>query len=403
LNKEIDENITRLLIGLGVYRIAALVVIFVFTHVTTAGQWTQQGGIFVALCLGTVLYFIFCFYKKHLGLLLAPDYFAALLYAYYEPHLVFVEFVWLPQLLTLTALILPWHLSLTLVPVMCMGGVFFSYGFIKDYTVSVEGLAVPYLLLALLFYIPMAFLSLFASRAWFSMMDDRKRLRALQMTNSHLNELTRSISRRLFTLQHNTTEMERHRLSKEIHDIAGYVFINIIMMLQAATAVFNKDRKKAETLIVDARDYAERGINEIRHVLRNIRESPVSLSLQNEFFNIGDVFQKATDTSVAIHYGTWPRSFSPIVDSFFTSFMQEALTNAIKHGHATEIIIDCQEVDGLIAMTITDNGLGAKFPLQKGIGISSLEDFASQYGGGVDIQSGKYGFKIKVSVRRSPV
>jgi signal transduction histidine kinase len=152
---------------------------------------------------------------------------------------------------------------------------------------------------------------------------------------------------------------------------------------------------------VDARDYAERGINEIRHVLRNIREPPVSLSLQNEFFNIGDIFQKATGTSVAIHYGTWPRSFSPVVDSFFTSFMQEALTNAIKHGHATEIVIDCQEVDGSIAMTITDNGLGAKFPLQKGIGISSLEDFVFQYGGKVDIQSGKDGFKIKVSVRRT--
>jgi signal transduction histidine kinase len=205
----------------------------------------------------------------------------------------------------------------------------------------------------------------------------------------------------MFTLQQNTVEMERNRLSKEIHDIAGYVFINIIMMLQAASAVFNKDRKKAETLIVDTRDYAERGINEIRHVLRNIREPPASLSLQNEFFNIGDVFQKATDTSVVIHYGTWPRSFSPLVDSFFISFMQEALTNAIKHGHATETAIDCQEVDGFITMTITDNGLGAKFPLQKGIGISSLEDFAFQYGGGVDIQSGKYGFKIKVSVRHT--
>ncbi|MDR3174757.1 MAG: histidine kinase [Treponema sp.] len=401
MKKEIDGNITRLLIGLGIYRIVALVVIFVFTYVTE-GRWTQQGRIFIVLCLSTALYLVFCFHKKYFILLLALDYFAALLYAYYEPHFVFVEFIWLPQLLTSVTLLLPWRLSLPLVPVMCLGGTFFSYGFIRNFTVSIEGLTFPYFSLALLFYIPAAFLSLFASRSWFSMMNDRKSLYALQTANSHLNELTRSISKRMFTLQHDMTEMERNRLSKEIHDIAGYVFINIIMMLQAAAAVFHKDTKKAETLIVDARNYAERGINEIRHVLRNIREySPVSLSLQNEFFNIGDVFQKATGTSVAIHYGTWPRSFSPIVDSFFTSFMQEALTNAIKHGHATEIVIDCQETDGLISMIIADNGLGAKLPIQKGIGISSLEDFAFQYGGGVDIQSGKYGFKIKVSVRHA--
>jgi signal transduction histidine kinase len=173
------------------------------------------------------------------------------------------------------------------------------------------------------------------------------------------------------------------------------------MMLQAAAAVFNKDGKRAEKLITDARDYAERGINEIRHILRDVRDyAEVSLSLQNELYSVGDIFQKATGVEISIQYGNWPRSFSKPMDAFFTSFAQEALTNALKHGQATEIFIFCQDSGGIVSMTVSDNGAGAKLPVEKGIGISSLEDIANQYGGAVSMSSNKSGFKITVSVSR---
>jgi signal transduction histidine kinase len=158
--------------------------------------------------------------------------------------------------------------------------------------------------------------------------------------------------------------------------------------------VLYKDIKKAEQLISDARDYADRGINEIRHILRNIREyTHAFLSLQNELFDIGESFRKATNVSLTIEYGNWPKTFSKTIDSFFMSFMQECLTNALKHGQATVITIMCWTNDSQITMSVTDNGKGALLPLKKGIGISAMEDFAGQYNGSVTIHS-EEGFKI---------
>ncbi|MDR2403635.1 MAG: hypothetical protein LBD78_06350, partial [Spirochaetaceae bacterium] len=156
-----------------------------------------------------------------------------------------------------------------------------------------------------------------------------------------------------------------------------------------------KDAKKAERIIVDARDYAERGINEIRHILRNIRgHSQGFLSLQNTLFDLSDSFRKATNIMLIIEYGNWPRTFSKTIDSFFISFTQECLTNALKHGQATVIIIMCWLRGSRIFMRVTDNGQGALMPIKKGIGISAMEEFVTLYDGSIVIQSDAGGFRI---------
>jgi signal transduction histidine kinase len=206
------------------------------------------------------------------------------------------------------------------------------------------------------------------------------------------------VSQRIFSLQNDSAQKERNRLSKEIHDITGYVFINLIMMLQAAQAILHRDISKADKLIGDARDHAERGINEIRHLLQNIRAyTPLYLSLQNELYNLGVSFQKATDVEIEIEYGNWPQTISEKLDSFFISFMQESLTNALKHGHAKQISILCWTQGKWISMSVTDNGSGTIFPINKGIGITGMEDLASQHGGNITIKSNG-GFKITASV-----
>jgi signal transduction histidine kinase len=149
----------------------------------------------------------------------------------------------------------------------------------------------------------------------------------------------------------------------------------------------------------DARDYAEKGINEIRYLLRDIRDyTPVRLSLQNELHDVGESFQKATDVEIAIEYGPWPRTFSKNTDFFFISFMQEALTNALKHGRAGRVSVLCWEEGGRFGMTISDKGSGAKLPLKKGIGITAMEDAAGELGGEITIQSNSGGFRIKAVI-----
>jgi signal transduction histidine kinase len=269
---------------------------------------------------------------------------------------------------------------------------------VYNVTATIGAHSLPYNAFTLFLYVPVFVVSIMLNRIYDKAERTEKRYNNLELDNKRLNDINHAISQRIFSLQNDTTQKERNRLSKEIHDTAGYVFINLIMMLQAAQAILYRDITKADKLIGDARDYAERGINEIRHLLQDIRSyTPLHLSLQNELHDIGDSFQKATGVEIDIEYGNWPKTISKEKDFFFISFMQEALTNALKHGHADKVSVLCWNEGGIIGMTVTDNGSGALLPINKGIGITAMEDVVNQLEGSITIKSDG-GFKITASV-----
>jgi signal transduction histidine kinase len=194
------------------------------------------------------------------------------------------------------------------------------------------------------------------------------------------------------------------RIAKKIHDTVGYVFINIIMLLQAALAIIDKDRQKAEIKIGDALDYTRRGMNEIRYILRDIRsyEKP-SLGLQNELHDIARLFAKATGVTVNMSYGNWRKSFGTKLDDFFISFLQESFTNALKHGCATVVDMNCWETNREIIIYVQDNGKGTPENLTMGIGISSIKEFVEAQKGHVDIRPSGSGFMIRVTLPLSAI
>jgi signal transduction histidine kinase len=328
------------------------------------------------------------------------DYIIILLYQYFEPHYIFMEFIWMPVSLITLLVAIPSPYNNIVVFLIGLPGTFFlSYGFTGEAAISVGENRYPYYYIPLFIYVPLTFLFMVTRRSIAYMEQLKARINALKEINSRLGKVNRGITYKMFNLQNDISLEVRKRISKDIHDTAGYVFINLIMMLQATSAVLYKDIKKAETLINDARDYADRGINEIRYLLREIRDyANQHISLQNELYDISQSFSKATDISLTVNYGNWPQTFSDKIDAFFKSFMQEALTNALKHGGATEITVFCRIDADRSIMTVSDNGRGAEIPVKKGIGISAMEDFVHQAGGSVEIRSNGNGFAITVSV-----
>jgi signal transduction histidine kinase len=385
------------------YKILCFVLTFV---IMTLGEKENAGNdrysFWFLMYLGTGIV-MFLIFRRNLRIILGLniiDYFAVLMFQYFEPFSIFLELLWLPGILAAAALIVPFPWSILLPLFLGIPGcVFLSYGYYAAVLVSVGERSYPYYLASLFFYVPVTVLAIMIGGLSSYTSKLRGRTRSLEHFNLQLDKINRDITSKMFRLQNDTTLEERKRISKEIHDTAGYVFINLIMMLQAASAILRKDIEKAEQLINDARNYAERGINEIRHILQNIRDySPAVLSLQNELFDIGKSFEKATGTALSIDYGDWPKTFSTKLDSFFMSFMEEALTNALKHGHATEISVMCRNNASHITMSVSDNGKGVNMPLKKGIGISAMEEFAAQQNGSIIIQGNDTGFKITAAI-----
>jgi signal transduction histidine kinase len=402
-----NESLKKTLLkALGIYRVCSLVAVLILMRTLNNVRDVDFSPIQINYALflfgGTIAYFFLVSRSGILAVLLNIEYFVVFFFAYIPPNHLYMEFIWIPCIIAAQALILSgWKSLIFIAAYGIMGPLLFSYGRIYNINVSIGEIVLPFSVIILCEYIPVMLLAIFAKYICFQLETVKQQYLFLESENKKFNEINHAISQRIFNLQNDITQKERNRLSKEIHDTAGYVFVNLIMMLQATLAILRKDIDKADRLISDARDYAERGINEIRHLLRGIRNyTPAWMSLQNELHNVGESFQKATNVEIIIDYGTWSRTLSKDLDSFFISFMQEALTNALKHGNASTVSVLCCADKTHLAMTITDNGCGARLPIKKGIGITAMEDVASALGGCITIKTSSAGFRITASIHK---
>lgn len=267
--------------------------------------------------------------------------------------------------------------------------------FIKD-----KAFSIPVLSFVMFFFLACSGLFVYVSFLQYKNDRMKEDLGKKENHNSNLMKINSEISSKLFQIQQDSSEEERLRITKEVHDTAGYVFINVIMMLQAALAIIDKDYKKGKEKVESALEYTRRGMNEIRMVLHEMRayEKP-DIGIQNELYNIVAVFRKATNINVRFEYGNWPKHFErKETELFLESLVQECLTNTVKHGNADSIDIICWKDEESYSILIQDNGKTKQKNLLLGIGLSGIEDFVNSRGGCVSYGYDQEGFIVRVKL-----
>lgn len=186
---------------------------------------------------------------------------------------------------------------------------------------------------------------------------------------------------------------ERQRITRELHDVIGYTFTNNIMMLEAAVSKIHKDPAKVENLIALARENAKEGLATIRrslHLLRSYERPKTSI---RRIQDLVSVFRIATGVEVAVEYTNAPDRMGAGIEEFFHSFVQEALTNAFRHGQATRIRLYLTRTEDRLVASVLDNGRGAG-EIREGLGITGMRERLAALGGTLTIARRPDGFQI---------
>ena len=80
---------------------------------------------------------------------------------------------------------------------------------------------------------------------------------------------------------------------------------------------------------------------------------------------------------------------------------QEALTNVLKHAHATVVEIDLSDREGVLTLEVSDNGRGMgpeALRKAKSFGLLGLKERAAKVGGWMDVSSSHRGTSVILSV-----
>ena len=190
---------------------------------------------------------------------------------------------------------------------------------------------------------------------------------------------------------------ERKRLSREIHDIIGHTLMSIILMMKAATRLSDEKKGQLHDFLLKTKDQAQKGLNETRRALRILRSTGTpKLTLVTAMNRIAKAFQ-ATHIKIRIHYGNIPWSFNEQIDLIIYRAVQEGITNSLRHGNAQKIDIFFWYDNGIIQVTINDDGVGCEV-FSFGIGLNGIRERLDEFNGYFEAKNTYEGFQLKLCI-----
>ncbi|WP_066259266.1 sensor histidine kinase [Neobacillus drentensis] len=215
---------------------------------------------------------------------------------------------------------------------------------------------------------------------------DRMRKKLQQLTKQ-INENTEYIRQSEYTFKLE----ERNRISQEIHDKIGHSMTGALFQMEAAKRLLGTDQRKATELLQNAINISKEGIENIRLTLKNMKPPTEQVGIHRLKLLFDDFNAKQQFKTVLTHEGNLDL-IAPIQWKIIHENVTEALTNAMKYSHATQVSVDLKVLNKIIRVEVKDNGSGSE-TIKKGLGIIGMEERTATVNGKVIVDSSD-GFSV---------
>jgi len=220
----------------------------------------------------------------------------------------------------------------------------------------------------------------------------------LDRTVGALSEANLDFQNYATKVERQSQDEERKRIAREIHDIVGYTLMNLQIMMEAAIVLSKGFSAELSELLAEARDQAHKGLLETRRAMRSLRAltQPRTRGLRR-LLELTRTFENATKVDVEVNAGNCPETLGGELDDVLYRMVQESLTNAFRHGNASEVVLSLWATNGVLRVTINDNGSGAK-EIVPGIGLTGMSERLAASGGNLKADSTVFGFRVYAEI-----
>jgi signal transduction histidine kinase len=181
------------------------------------------------------------------------------------------------------------------------------------------------------------------------------------------------------------TIQERNRLAREIHDNLGHYLTVVNVQINAARAILDIDKARADTALDKAARLTQDGLAAVRQSVSSLRESPLGRHTLSEAVADLAAQTQAAGIIAELQVEGLERPLDPRAELTLYRAAQEGLTNVRKHARASrvDLILNFSSATQVV-LQICDNGLGsAVSSTSVGFGLLGIEERARQLGGRV--------------------
>jgi PAS domain S-box-containing protein len=188
-------------------------------------------------------------------------------------------------------------------------------------------------------------------------------------------------------LQHeqdlNAALQDRERISQDLHDDVLQSVYAAGLGLEACKSMVKRQPELAADYLVETLEQAIGQLNHVIGKIRNFISGLESRVMQGIDFtaDLRTIVQTMCDASsiqcrLRIDDAAG-QHLSPEPASHLINIVREALSNALRHSHATQITVSLRQLIGSVRLTVTDNGIGFNPKSVQGVG-HGLENMAAR-------------------------
>ena len=201
--------------------------------------------------------------------------------------------------------------------------------------------------------------------------DEKERIASLNKQLGEANERLRAYA---LEAEHTAETRERNRLAREIHDTLGHALSGIATGLDACIVLVDAAPEAAKGQLAKIREMARRGIVDVRRSVKKLRPDDLEkLSLRQAVEKLILEYSASSGMKAKLVVLGWPQDLRPDVEEVVYRIIQEGITNANRHGQATEVVITVGTEPGRLFIILADNGRGCVFP-QEGFGLRHMRE-----------------------------
>ena len=222
----------------------------------------------------------------------------------------------------------------------------------------------------------------------------------LARMKDELEEAYKKLMENSATAEKLLVEKERTRMAREIHDTLAHTLTTLIVQLEACKKLASLDPSRLPTELEKAQGLSRSGFNDVKRSIKALR--PQVMEEKSFFASINSIINTTMEnTKVKITLNNLLSKdikLASQVEIALFRVIQESITNSIRHGQASEIEIGIENQDDIVAVCISDNGIGCT-NIKKGYGTQGIQERIEGLKGTVEFVSfqGK-GFKTKVLI-----
>ncbi|HTI35680.1 MAG TPA: ATP-binding protein [Miltoncostaea sp.] len=173
---------------------------------------------------------------------------------------------------------------------------------------------------------------------------------------------------------------ERRRIERDLHDGAQQRLVTLGIVLRRQQRSLPGEARVLVPALDAAVDEVAAAIGDLRTIAAGVRPPRLDEGLAAALADL------ARGAAVPVEVAATPRRAPPDVEAAAYFVACEALTNAVKHAAASRVRMETAREDGVLRMTVSDDGVGGAVPAA-GSGLPGMADRVAAHGGTLHVAS----------------